>query len=72
MRNQIEGFDKRLLEAIENKDMSNRQVALLLGIPYNCMNGYVNRGQLPTCSNLVKLAKLLGVSTDWLLGLEGS
>ena len=70
MKNQIKGFDKRLLEAIENKNMSNRQVALLIGIPYSCMNGYVNRGQLPSCKNLVKLSKLLGVSTDWLLGLE--
>lgn len=70
MNNKIEGFDRRLLEAIENKGMSNRQVALLLGIPYSCMNGYVNRGQLPTCGNLVKLSKLLGVTTDWLLGLE--
>lgn len=70
MNNRIEGFDGRLLEAIENKGMSNRQVALLLDIPYSCMNGYVNRGQLPTCGNLVKLSKLLGVTTDWLLGLE--
>ena len=70
MEKQIEGFDRRLLEAIENKGMTNRQVSLLLGIPYSCMNGYVNRGQLPSCKNLVKLSKLLGVTTDWLLGLE--
>ena len=68
---QIEGFNMRLLKAINDKDMSIRQVGLLTGIGSNSMNGYVNEGQMPSCINLVKLAKLLDVSTDWLLGSKG-
>lgn len=67
---QIEGFDTRLQQAINNKNMTNRQVSIILGIPYSCMNGYINEGKMPCCYHLVRLAKLLNVSTDWLLGLE--
>ena len=68
---QIEGFNMRLLKAINDKDMSIRQVGLLTGIGSTSMNGSVHEGQMPSCINLVKLAKLLNVSTDWLLGLKG-
>ena len=68
---QIEGFDRRLLKAINDRDLSCRQVCLMTGIGSNSMNGYVNEGQMPSCFNLVKLARLLSVSTDYLLGLEG-
>lgn len=66
----VDGFRDRLLKAIENKKMSIRQVGVLTGISSNSMNCYINEGQMPSCVNLVKLAKLLKVSTDWLLGLE--
>ena len=68
--NKIEGFGDRLLKAIGDKDLSNRKVGALTGIPTSCINLYVNGNQLPNCSNLVKLAKVLGVSTDWLLGVR--
>ena len=68
---QIEGFDRRLLKAIDNKDMSCRQVCLMTGISTNSMNNYINEDQMPSCINLVKLSKLLNVSTDYLLGLKG-
>lgn len=70
-KQKIEGFDRRLLKAINDRDFSCRQVCLLTGIGSNSMNGYVNEGQMPSCINLVKLARLLEVSTDYLLGLEG-
>ena len=67
----IEGFEARLLKAINDKDMTNSQVCALTGITWNSMNCYINEGQMPSCYTLVKLAKLLNVSTDWLLGLKG-
>ena len=67
----VKGFDCRLRQAIRNKEMSYNQVAVLLGIPWNSMNGYLNEKQMPCCLYLVKMAKLLNVSTDWLLGLKG-
>lgn len=70
-KQKIEGFNTRLLKAIDNKDMSCRQVCLMTGIGWNCMNNYINEGQMPSCFNLVKLSKLLEVSTDYLLGLKG-
>jgi len=67
----VEGFDGRLLKAIGNKGMTNSQVCQNTGITWNSMNCYINEKQMPSCENLVKLAKLLDVSTDYLLGLEG-
>ena len=65
----IEGFEDRLLKAINDKGMTNSQVCALTGITWSCMNCYVNEKQMPSCYNLVKLAKVLDVSTDYLLGL---
>ena len=67
----VKGFDTRLRYAIERKGMSYNQVAVLLGIPWSSINGYLNEQQMPCCLYLVKMAKLLGVSTDYLLGLKG-
>lgn len=71
MMKYVEGFNTRLLNAIGNKGMSNRQVSIITGIPLSCINAYVNENRMPCCIYLVKLAKLLDVSTDYLLGLEG-
>lgn len=66
----VDGFDERLQKAIGDRGFSNRQVGMITGISWNSMNCYINEKQMPSCVNLVKLAKLLKVSTDWLLGLE--
>lgn len=67
----VEGFEGRLLKAIGDKDMTCNQVGRITGIGQGCINRYINEKQMPSCINLVKLAKLLEVSTDWLLGLKG-
>lgn len=67
----VEGFEGRLLKAIGDKDMSCNQVGHLIGIGQGRVSKWVNDGEMPSCYNLVKLAKLLEVSTDYLLGLEG-
>lgn len=65
----IEGFGDRLQKAIWDKDMSNEEVVRKTKISRSCLYGYVSAGMMPNCNNLIKLAKLLEVSTDYLLGL---
>ena len=67
----IDGFEDRLQKAIGAMDMTYSEVCRKTGIGQSCMNGYINYGMMPNCLNLVRLSKLLGVSTDYLLGLEG-
>ena len=67
----IDGFEDRLQKAIGDKDMSYAQVGYLIGIGQGRVSKWVNDGEMPSCYNLVKLAKLLNVSTDYLLGLKG-
>ena len=66
----VEGFDERLRKAVANRSMTYHQVSLLTGIPWNCFNSYLNEGRMPCCLYLVKMAKILKVSTDYLLGLK--
>ena len=66
----IEGFENRLLKAINDKGMTNSQVCAITGITWNSMNCYINEKQMPSCLNLVRLANVLDVSTDYLLGLK--
>lgn len=66
----VEGFDKRLRKAVADRGMSYHQVSMLTGISWNCFNSYLNEGRMPSCLYLVKIAKLLRVSTDYLLGLK--
>ena len=65
----IEGFGDRLQKAIWDKDMSNEEVVRKTKISRSCLYGYVSETTMPNCNNLIKLAKLLDVSTDYLLGL---
>lgn len=67
----IEGFEARLLKAINDKDMTCSQVGKIIGTGQGRIKKWVNEKQMPSCYNLVKLAKLLDVSTDYLLGLKG-
>lgn len=66
----VEGFDTRLGKAIYSNGMTCRQVSIMADIPWSCMNGYMNEKKMPCCLYLVRLAKILKVSTDYLLGLK--
>lgn len=58
----------RIKEILELKDMSQKQFALLLQIPYTTLSGYINDKREPDFKTLVDIANTLNVSIDYLLG----
>ncbi len=60
---------KRLKDLREDKDLTQSQIAQLIGTSQSYYAQYENgRRELPI-RHLVKLAKFYGVSTDYILGL---
>lgn len=61
-------FQERLLELRKLNNLTQRQVALALNISQPSYIRYENGGAEPSLENLVKLADMFDVSTDYLLG----
>lgn len=61
-------FKDRLKSVREAKDMTQAELANLIGISPNTLNSYENTNREPRLSLLVKIADALHVSTDYLLG----
>lgn len=59
-------FSKRLRKSIENKGITQIDLAKQLGISKTTLNNYV-QGKLPTVPILYALSVRLSVSSDWLL-----
>lgn len=59
-------FSKRLRKSIENKGITQIDLAKQLGISKTALNNYV-QGKLPTVPILYALSVRLSVSSDWLL-----
>jgi len=62
-------FGERLKELIDEKEVSQKDVAAHLNIAVSTLNGYANDYREPDFSTLVSLSKYFNVSTDFLLGL---
>lgn len=61
---------QRIKDCREDKDLKQKEVAAILGIDQRVYSNYeTGRRKIPV-DLLIKLAKLYGVSTDYLLGLE--
>ena len=63
-------FSVRLWYACAIRDMTNRKLAELSGISLMAVSTYMCGKHEPTVKNLAKMARVLGVSTDWLCGLR--
>ena len=66
----VPGFSERLKRAIFETGKTTAEIAAESGIPRYCLYNYIDLGVTPYGGNLVKICKYLGVSADWLLGLE--
>ena len=66
MANQF--FSTRVKELREKAGLSMVQLAEQLGVTKSRVNMWENNGTVPRMSVLVELAKVFGVSTDYLLG----
>lgn len=64
------GFGKRLEQAIGSNFYKIGETADLLGINRATLSNYINGHSMPTSETLIRMSRLLKVSTDWLLGIE--
>ena len=60
---------KRLKDLREDKDLTQSQIAQLIGTSQSYYAQYENGHRELPIRHLVKLAKFYGVSTDYILGL---
>lgn len=67
---QVDGLRDRLEEAIFASGMDLTEISKRSGISRTLIWSYRFDGKQPSCYSLVRLAKTLNVSTDWLLGME--
>lgn len=63
-------FSKRLKEQRKAAGLTQQQMATELGIRQQSYNRYENDSSEPNLETVVKIAKLLDVTADFLLGLS--
>jgi transcriptional regulator with XRE-family HTH domain len=61
-------FGKRLLEARKKKGISQEELAAKLGTKGPAIGRYERDEMKPSIEAATKMAKILGVSLDWLVG----
>ena len=63
-------FSKRLKGQLDKKGMTQRELAEKIGATEVSVSRYVSGQRIPKATVLLKIAMALGVSTDYLLGVE--
>lgn len=67
----IQGFDERLLQTIKDKGMTHAEFQRRCGLTgKSAVYKYTVEHRMPCVSQLVRMADVLNVSIDWLLGLK--
>lgn len=61
-------FSKRLTEIIRTKGISQKELAKKTGITESAISCYVNGTRVPRSDVLSRIAKVLDISTDYLMG----
>lgn len=65
-------FPLRLSEAMGQKRLLQRDLSTMSGITQSAISKYLTGKGLPRTPELIKLATVLGVSMDWLCGVDDS
>lgn len=63
-------FGKRLRELRKQKNLTQKQLAALLGLQNSVISFYELGDRMPSPEVIVKLASSLHVSADYLMGIE--
>lgn len=63
-------FGSRLREARMNKGITQQKMATFLDVQLRTYQNYEQGVTEPSFEKLARLSSCLGVTTDWLLGLE--
>lgn len=61
---------ERLKQLREEKSISQIRLSVEIGVAQETISAYEHGKAVPTCENLIKMAKYLNTSTDYLLGLS--
>ena len=64
----IEGFWERVEESIRNSGLTKKEIAKKMGV--NRATLYPSSGMNLSTDNIAKFCKIVGVSSDYLLGLK--
>lgn len=64
-------FSVHLKQLREAKKLTQNQLADYVGVSRSVISAYENDMRYPSYEVLIRLSLLLGVSTDFLLGIEG-
>ena len=64
-------YNDRIRELREDHDMTQRQIAEILGIKQQVYSNYELGFRSLPIELLIKLCKFYGASADWILGLDG-
>lgn len=62
-------FSTRLENLLDERNLTQRQLANELHIAPSTLNGYLRRGREPDFDTLIRLAGFFQVSTDYILGI---
>lgn len=65
-------FSAKLKSLRTEYNMSQTDLAKLLGVSRSCISSYENKQRSPDQETLIKIASLFNVSTDYLLGVSVS
>lgn len=65
-------FSDKLKELRKNKNLTQKEIAEMLGIKQNSYSDWETGKNEPSLSNVVKLSSILNVTTDELLGINKS
>ncbi len=68
----VKGLAKRLVIARANTGLSRKQIAERIGVTESTIGLYESGNRQPSLENLMKLASIYKVTTDYLLGCEPS
>lgn len=70
MKKNLSIFGERLEEARNAKGLKQNELAALIGLKYSSISKYKYADEKPPTHRLRRLADVLGVSVDWLLGRD--
>lgn len=63
-------FGERLRELRKQKKLTQKQLATLIGVKNSIISFYEVGDRIPSPEIIIKLATTLGVTSDYLLGIE--
>ena len=61
------GITRKITELLSKRNMSQKELAISAGITESAISHYVNGDRVPRGVNLLKIARALGTTTDYLL-----